>query len=77
MPMDFPDMKSLLRAAECWKFRAPEEGETEEHYREALADRVQPDDFVESLEIRNKVGWDKFSKAQNVDMISRSARRLR
>lgn len=77
MPMDFPDMKSLERAAECWKFRKPEEGETEEHYRAALADRVEPDDFIESQEIRNKVGWDKFSTDQNRGMLMRSALRSR
>lgn len=75
MPMDFPDMESLKQAAECWRFRPPSEGETEEHYREALADRVQPEDFIESLEIRNKVGWNKFTKDQNVDMVRRSAAR--
>ena len=77
MPMNFPDMKSLEQAAECWKFRKPEEGETEEHYRSALADRVALDDLIESLEIRNKVGWDKFTKEQNIEMLWRSAIRSR
>ena len=75
MPMDFPDMKSLINAAESWQFRQPNEGETEESYRAALADFVAPKDFVESQEIRHKVGWDKFSTDQNMDMLARSARR--
>lgn len=69
MPMDFPDMQSLLRAAECWKFRKPNAGETEGEYRNALANRVEPDDFIESQEIRNKVGWNKFSDSQHKRMV--------
>lgn len=65
MPMDFPDMQSLVRHAELWKFRKPHTGETEAQYREALAD------FVESCEIRNKVGWDQFTDEQNKDMLRR------
>jgi hypothetical protein len=71
MPMDFPNLDSLKRAAECWKFRMPNEGETEERYRVALADFVEPKDYVESCEIRNKVGWDRFSPQQNDEMIRR------
>lgn len=37
MPMDFPDTKSLKKAAEDHKFRQCEAEETEEQYREALA----------------------------------------
>ena len=71
MPMDFPDMNSLKRCAECHDFRQPKKGESEDDYRTALADHVQPRDYIESLEIRNKVGWDKFSQAQNKDMLRR------
>ncbi len=71
MPMDFPDMKSLKQNAEMHGFRKPNKNESEDEYRTALADHVQPIDFVESLEIRNKVGWDKFSTAQNMDMLER------
>lgn len=71
MPMDFPDMDSLKRAAKAWDFRDPNDNETEAEYRTALADRVRPDDMVESEEIRNKVGWDKFDDAQNLAMIRR------
>ncbi len=72
MPMDFPDMKSLKQAAEVHEFRVPEEGEAEEVYREALADHVADRDFVESEEKRNGVGWDKFSREQNLRMLRRS-----
>ena len=71
MPMNFPDFPSLVRHAEMWKFRAPEPNESEEHFRKALADFVEPHDFIESMEIRNKVGWDKWDDAQNLDMIIR------
>lgn len=71
MPMDFPDMNSLKECAKCHKFRQPNKGETEAEYRTALADHVQPRDYIESLEIRNKVGWDNFSSAQNKDMLRR------
>ena len=60
MPMDFPDMKSLIDAAAVHKFRSPREGEDESSFRAALANHVRPFDFIESEEIRNKVGWDKF-----------------
>lgn len=69
MPMNFPDMKSLIWCAEVHKFRKPNEDETEQEFRTALADHVEPRDFIESQEIRNKVGWDKFSDAQNSEML--------
>lgn len=71
MPMDFPDLKSLKSAAKLWKFRDLNEGETEDQYRVALADFVEPKDFVESCEIRNKVGWDQFTSEQNQAMVRR------
>lgn len=71
MPMDFPDLKSLEGAAELWKFREIREGESEDHYRNALADFVAPKDFIESQEIRNGVGWDQWTDEQNRDMIKR------
>lgn len=77
MPQDFPDMNSLCRAAEAWEFRSPRDGEAEADYRTALADHVQPKDYIESLEIRNKVGWDKFSDVQNMDMLRRIPNRGR
>lgn len=71
MPRDFPDFKSLLRTAEIYKYRKPYENESEEDYRDMLANYVEPLDYIESLEIRNKVGWNKFSEAQNMDMLER------
>jgi hypothetical protein len=71
MPMDFPDMDSLKRCAECHEFRPPNKDETEEHYRLELANHVQSRDFVESLEIRNKVGWDRFSPDQITNALHR------
>lgn len=64
MPMDFPDLDSLKQAARVHKFRDINDGETEEYYREELADHVAKIDMVESEEIRNKVGWDKWSNEQ-------------
>jgi hypothetical protein len=72
MPMDFPDYQSLKSAAKVHKFRKPLKGESEDDFREALADHVEGIDYIESCEIRNKVGWDKFSPNQNVDMVMRS-----
>ena len=67
-------MNSLKQCAECHDFRQPNNGESEDDYRASLADHVQPRDYIESLEIRNKVGWDKFSQAQNKDMLRRRGR---
>lgn len=77
MPMNFPDSDefpnsgSLIHAADVHHFRQPDDGETQDAYRTALADHVQSIDYVESLEIRNKVGWDKFTDEQNMDMLKR------
>lgn len=71
MPMDFPDINSLKRAAGVHGFRELEKDETETVYREALANHVMDIDFVESEEIRNGVGWDRFTKAQNMMMLRR------
>ena len=69
--MDFPDFESLKRAAKVHNFRRPLKEETEEGFREALANHVEPIDYIESMEIRNKVGWNKFTREQNEDMITR------
>lgn len=71
MPMEFPDMESLITVAEVHKFRDPLLGEAEEEYRHLLANHVRPIDFIESEEIRNKVGWNQFSEAQNMAMLRR------
>ena len=72
MPMDFPDLASLHRAAKVHSFRERLTNESEEDYREALANHVAPIDFIESEEIRNKVGWDKFSDRQTNLMLLKS-----
>ncbi len=60
MPMDFPDMNSLKRCAAISEFRQPHEGEDETTYRAALADHMETIDYIESIEIRNGIGWDKL-----------------
>lgn len=72
MPMDFPDMKSLEDAAEVHKFRKPLVGESELDFRRELADHVQPIDFIESEEIRNGHGWDKWDEGENRAMLGRT-----
>jgi len=71
MPMDFPDLDSLKRAGSMWKFREINNNESEESYRSALADFVADKDFIESQEIRNKVGWNKWTADQNKDILTR------
>ena len=71
MPMDFVDIKSLERAAQVWKFRKINEKETEIQYRNALADFVASRDFIESEEIRNGCGWDKWTEDQKRAMLGR------
>ena len=77
MPMDFPDMASLEQAAEAHGFRKPGSDETEPQYRSALADHVAPLDFIESQEIRNGIGWDKWDEQQNIDMLARASKAKR
>ena len=72
MPMSFPDMGSLERAAGVWKFRGPDAGETEAAYREALADFVVERDPIESMEIRTGSGWDAWDSSQEVDSVRRA-----
>lgn len=72
MPMNFPDMESLIQAAEVHRFRRPHEDEAEEKYRVALADHVQRIDFVESMEIRTSKGWDRWTPEEGVEMLVRS-----
>lgn len=71
MPMDFPDVKSLQRAAKIHDFRDIAENESEDDYRNALADHVSKRDFIESEEIRNKVGWNKWNDEQKKNMLRR------
>ena len=71
MPMTFPDLDSLKMAARVHDFRIINNSESEQQYRNALADHVSTIDYLESCEIRNKVGWDQFSDEQNKDMLRR------
>jgi len=72
MPMDFPDLESLKSAAKVHKFRDVLKKETEIEYRNALADFVASKDFIESEEIRNGSGWDKWNEGQKASMLGRS-----
>lgn len=69
MPMNFPDIDSLIYAAEVHKFRLPKHGENEESYRLELHKHVLPIDRVEAFEIKFKVGWDQFDPAQKHEML--------
>lgn len=71
MPRSFPKMDSLKRIAEVHGCRQPEEGESEELYRDAVADFVESRDMVEACEIRNKVGWDKWDDTQKLNLLRR------
>lgn len=73
MPMDFPD-SLLADTAELHKFREQREDESIDEFRTALANHVQPIDLIESMEIRTSKGWDRFSQAENIDMITRSSK---
>lgn len=75
MPMDFPDLKSLVRASKTHGFRNILKDESEEDFRGALADHVVSIDFIESEEIRNKVGWDRFTAMQNSIMLKKAVKR--
>ena len=72
MPMSFPDMASLRRAAEVWKFREPNEGETEAEYRAGLADFVIMKDPVESMEIRTGKGWNEWNDPEKREALRRT-----
>jgi hypothetical protein len=71
MPMSFPDLDSLKDAAEVHGFRKPLDGESEDQFRAALADHVAPIDFIESQEIRHRVGWDQWGKTEKHDSLRR------
>jgi len=72
MPMDFPDMRSLIMAAKVHKFRKPDDKEPEVEYRNALANHVKARDLIESEEIRNGCGWDKWDKSQKGALLGRT-----
>ena len=70
MPMDFPDMKSLIRHGEMVKC-PPKEGEDEAVYRARLANFMASIDFIESQEIRFGKGWDKWNEQEKLDTLGR------
>lgn len=72
MPMSFPDMASLGRAAKIWNFRKPDDGEAEEDYRNALADYVVMRDSIESMEIRSGKGWDGWNQDEQSEALRRT-----
>lgn len=72
MPMDFPDMDSLIEHADMHMFRKPNPDETEAEFREALAVYVAEVDLVEAEEIRHKVGHDKWTPGQSMSSMFRA-----
>ena len=73
--MSFPDYEALIRCGKVWKFRPPQDDESEASYRVALADFVQSKDLVESMEIRTGHSWNVFTNEENVDLLRRSGQR--
>lgn len=71
MPMNFPNMASLQRAAELHGFRPPAESELENEYRAALADHVWSIDTIEAHEIRTGKGWDCWDDDEKRDLLRR------
>ena len=69
MPMSFPDFESLRQRAEQRKFRKPNEGETEEEFRQAFAEFMQEADPVEAHEIRSGKGWDEWGGGNQHEML--------
>jgi len=65
-------MRSLINAAKVHEFRGPSAIETEGHYRQALADHVKSRDLIESEEIRNGSGWDKWSEEHMRALLDRN-----
>lgn len=76
MPMNFPDLKSLKSCARVHDFRDINGDESDDDYRNVLADHVAPIDFIESQEIRTKVGWDRWTDDQNRDMLRRGGMKI-
>ena len=69
MPMSFPDFESLRRRVEQRNFRKPNEGETEEEFRQAFAEYMQEADPVEAHEIRAGKGWDEWDGGNQHEML--------
>jgi len=71
-PMSFPDMDSLIMAAEVHKYRKPYPAEKEEQYRALLANHVESIDMIEAHEIRTGKGHDEWNKQEARQLLRRS-----
>lgn len=69
MPMDFPNMDSLIRHADRVGFRPPTQNETEKEYRESLAKFMRNKDRIESFEIQFGKGWDRWNDAEKASSL--------
>ena len=61
MPRDFKTIEEVETRAQQHGFRAKLKSESDEDYRNAVADHVRHIDPVEAVEIRHGQGWDKQS----------------
>lgn len=75
MPMSFPTIEHVARAAEMHGFRKQNTGEADDAYRTAVADHVATRDAVESMEIRTGMGWDKWDDNQKREYLIRAMAR--
>lgn len=71
MPMDFPD-ELLEKHAKIVGFRPRNKNENIGEYREALANYMEPIDFIESQEIRNGKGWNRWDDEEGRDVVMRA-----
>jgi len=69
MPMNFPDLDSLKKAAKVHEFRDLQLGESEQEYRNALVNHVRSLDKIESYEIKFKVRWDQWTDDQKMQSL--------
>ena len=76
MPMDFPDLNSLERAAKIWKFRYKGPGESLDSYRASLADYVSKKDIIEGHEIRTGKGWDEWTENEKTALLLPNTREI-
>lgn len=67
MPIDFPNMDSLINRARLRGFRMPEPDETEDAYRQAFSVFMRGVDMVESIEIATGTGWDKITPMEMME----------
>ena len=67
MPIDFPNMDSLINRARLRGFRMPEPGETEDSYRQEFSVFMCGVDMIESIEIATGTGWDKITPMEMME----------